>query len=331
MRLILTATVAVAALGCTLAPSHAQQAQQGQQWFVPGGGGGGGGAQAPRQGQPQRPTAQPQRTPQHTGAGPGPGIVPPPSADEPEGPPLQVQLPPLPELPALARSASPPAAVIGVLSARDVFRGSAAAQQLERILGERKAKFEQDVQKEQNAWRELQQAFSNQRGNMTPEQIRAKERELQDRVTNAQRQFRDRQRILQQASEYAGTQIERATIMIVRQVADSRGINLVLHREQVLLNTPEFDLTEGVIQQLNRLLPTVLIPPDGVALANFPPAMPPPGSAPSPGPSGALGGPAVGSPLGGTESAPSPPPPATPASATPPPPPPPAPPAPPRR
>ena len=279
MRLILATTVAVAALALPLSISRAQQAPQNQQWFVPGGGGGagGGGTQPARPGQPQRPTAQPQRPP--SVSQPGPAIVPPQGPDEPEPPPIQVQLPPLPELPALARGTTPPAAVVGVISVRDVFRGSAAAQQLERIIGERRERFNQDVQKEQGAWRDLQQAFANQRANMTPDQIRAKERELQDRVTNAQRQFRDRQRVLQQASEYAGTQVERATIVIVRQVAESRGINIVLHREQIALNAPEFDLTEIVLQQLNKLLPTVLIPPDGVALAQFPPAMPPPGTA----------------------------------------------------
>lgn len=296
IRLIQLATVAVAIVGAPLGVplAHAQQGGN-QQWFVPGGGGG---AQ-PRAGQPQRPPAQQARPPQAI-APTAPGV-----AEEPEPPPLQVQLPPVPELPAIAKGAAPPATVMGVISVRDVFRSSAAAQQVERIMGERREKFQQDVQKEQAAWRDMQQAFASQRANMTPEQIRGKERELQDRVTNAQRQFRDRQRVIQQATEYAGSQIERATIMVVRQVAESRGINVVFHREQVVLNAPEFDLTETVIQQLNKMLPTVVIPPEGVSLANFPPAMPPAGGqAPAPAagaPSGPTIAPVSGAPhTGGT-------------------------------
>ena len=38
----------------------------------------------------------------------------------------------------------------------------------------------------------MQQALANQRNTMSPDQIRIRERELQDRVTNAQRQFRER-------------------------------------------------------------------------------------------------------------------------------------------
>lgn len=306
-RLILLATVAVAIAGVPVGVPLAQAQQGGnQQWFVPGGGGGG---QPPRAGQPQQarpPVARPQAV--------APGTLEAPPSDEPEPPPLQVQLPPVPELPALARGAAPPATVMGVISVRDVFRSSAAAQQVERIMGERREKFQQDVQKEQAAWREMQQSFGSRRANMTPEQIRAEERKLQDRVTNAQRQFRDRQRILQQATEYAGSQIERATIMVVRQVAESRGINVVMHREQIVLNAPEFELTETVIQQLNKMLPTVVIPPDGVSLANFPPAIPPAAGQTPPTAGGAPSGPAIAPVNAAPPAAPTP----APATATPP-------------
>ena len=42
-------------------------------------------------------------------------------------------------------------------------------------------------------------------------------------------------------------------------------MNLVLHRAQVALNVNEFDITEQVAEQLNKVLPSVDIPPEGVA------------------------------------------------------------------
>ena len=47
-------------------------------------------------------------------------------------------------------------------------------------------------------------------------------------------------------------------------MAESRGMNLVLHRAQVALNVNEFDITEQVVDQLNKVLPTVSIPAEGV-------------------------------------------------------------------
>jgi hypothetical protein len=41
-------------------------------------------------------------------------------------------------------------------------------------------------------------------------------------------------------------------------------MNMVLHRQQVALNVNEFDITAEVADQLNKVLPSVVIPPDGV-------------------------------------------------------------------
>ncbi len=189
-----------------------------------------------------------------------------------------MQLPPIPELPALPRVTAPPAAVVGVMGVPEVMRASTAAQAVDRVIGERRQKLQEDFQKEQNAWHDLQQALTSQRGTMSPEQIRNKERELQERITNAQQNFRERSRVIQEAAQASAGQIERVLVAVIRQVADSHGMNLVLHREQVALNISDFDITEQVAAQLNKIMPSVDIPADGVALT------PASGSAPLPGP-----------------------------------------------
>ena len=186
-------------------------------------------------------------------------------------PPLQVELPPAPAIPSLPRGASPPAVIVGLISVPDVMRASTAAQAIERAIGERRQKLNEDAQKEQASWRDFQQQLGAQRGNLTPEQIRAKERELQERITAAQRKFRDRNRIIQEALQYSLAQIERTLAGVLQQVAASRGMNMVLHRAQVALNIPDFDVSQEVVDQLNQILPAVVIPPDGVSPAQMPP------------------------------------------------------------
>jgi Skp family chaperone for outer membrane proteins len=225
---------------------------------------------------PNQPQAQPQvRQPAKPKAAPKPQpqaqvpvqIPPPANLAAPAGDAgqISVQLPPVPELPPLPKGASPPAAVIGVIGVLDVLRGSAAAQKVEKTLGERRAKLNEDAQKEQAAWRDLQQALASQRGTLSAEQVRTREQQLQDRITNAQKQFRDRNRIIQEAEQVGLGQIERTLASVIRQVADSHGMNLVLHKTQVALNMNEFDITDQVAQQLNKILPSVTVPPDGVS------------------------------------------------------------------
>jgi Skp family chaperone for outer membrane proteins len=174
-------------------------------------------------------------------------------------------MPPVPELPPLPRAPSPPAAVVGIIGVPEVMHAATAAQLVDRVIGERRDKLNEEVQKEQQVWRDMQQALTNQRGSLSPDQVRAKERELQDRITTAQRSFQARSRIIQEAAQYGLNQIQAQLIAVIRQVAESRGMNLIVHRAQVALNVSDFDITDDVTAQLNKLLPTVIIPPDGVS------------------------------------------------------------------
>lgn len=288
---VLTRSAAVAAALLALGPlvhRTPAAAQQNPGYFIPPGAGSGP-ANRPA---PSRPASRPappavQVAPPSLGAGAGAGA----GAGPNEPPPLQVQLPPLPDLPALPRGPAPPAAVIGVLGIPDIMHASTAAQQVEKLIGERREKLNEDAQKEQATWRDLQQALANQRASLNADQIRTKERELQERITNSQRQFRDRNRFIQEAAQVGLAQIERMLIATIRQVAESRGMNLVLHRAQVALNINEFDLTDTVVEQMNKTLSSVTLPPDGVsavaAQAAPPaaqPAAPAPAVAPAPAP-----------------------------------------------
>jgi Skp family chaperone for outer membrane proteins len=219
----------------------------------------------PNQPRPAPPQQQQQQRGQQPGrqAPPAQGAVPTPNvAEEPPPPPLP--MPPIPELPALPKGAPPPAAVFGVIGVPEVMRASTAAQQVDREIGVRRQKLNEDYQKEQAAWRDLQQTLANQRSTMSPDQARAKERELADRINSAQRAFQKRDRVTQQAAQVALNQIQAALIAIIRQVSESHGMNVVLQRQQVALNMNEFDITDQVIAQVNKLLPKVDILPDGV-------------------------------------------------------------------
>ncbi|MGE0225342.1 MAG: OmpH family outer membrane protein [Acetobacteraceae bacterium] len=185
---------------------------------------------------------------------------------------LQVQLPPAPEVPVQPKGTSPPAAIIGVLSVPDVLRLSTAYQQADKELSQRRQKLNEDAQAEQVKLRDMGQAFANERAKLSPEQIRARERDYQQRVNDSRRKFGDRNRIIQEAGQYVMAQIDRTLEQVAQQVSVARGVNLVLNRAQLLGTTPEFDLTPQVAEVLNQVLPAVVIPPDGVS----PMAMAPP-------------------------------------------------------
>ena len=223
-------------------------AQQQNQWFVPG---------QPQGGQPagQRPAQQGPRPAQ--APAPRPAQVPPP----------------------LAAGQPPPAPVIGIVDVPEIQRVSTAFTQVREAIEQRRGRLNEDLQREQQRWRDEQQRLATDRATLQPEALRARERDLQDRITDSQRTLRDRAAQIEQLAQGALREIEQALGIVIRQVASGRGVNIVLPRPLVIFNEPPFDLTEEVAAQLNRMIPNVTLPAEGTETPAAPaaqrPATPP--------------------------------------------------------
>ncbi len=252
----LRATRAAAAATAMAVLPAAALAQSSPGWFVP------------KQPAQSGPAAAPRHA-RHGAATPAPTLAPPdvaqaapPGQGAPQGPPPVLPLPPIPAVSQLPKSAPPPAAVIGVISVPDIMHASTAAEQVQRVLGARRDKLNADVQHEQLILRDMQSQIEE--GHFSQDEGRAKVRALQEREQRAQLDFKGRARVIQEAAQVALGQIERELVQVIQQVSASRGMNLVLHQEQVALNIQPFDISQQVVNQLNAVLPSVFIPADGI-------------------------------------------------------------------
>ncbi|CAI3948402.1 OmpH family outer membrane protein [Commensalibacter communis] len=247
----------IAVAGAFLVPSltiaaHAEDANNG--WFIP------------KNSQPKPVSTAPKAAVKHTAA---PRVMAPAPTPADEGgedgdmqnqPQAVLPLPPVPKPAPLPKSTTPPTAVIGVISVPDVMRQSVAAREAEKVLVERRDQLQKDVQKEQKAWRAEQQQIQAKAKTMTDAQLQERGRKLQARVMNAQKDFRNRSRIIQESAQVAFGQVERELILLIQNVAESHNMNLVLHREQVALSVNELDISNEVAKELNKNLSSVFIP-----------------------------------------------------------------------
>jgi len=239
--------------------------QQGQDWFIPG-------QQRPQQGQGQQQGQRPAQGNQAAQQRPAAG-----------------QRPPQP--------------VIAMVDIPEVQRLSAAFNQVREEIERRRARLNDELQREQGRWREEQQALAAARATLPPETLRERERQLQDRISDAQRIFRDRSRTIDAAAQVGLQQIEQALGAVIRQVASSRGVNMVLPRPLIIYNEPGFDITDEVSAQMNRVLRTVNLPAEGEMPPQAPGQPGAPGAAPAAGTPPAA--PAPRTPAGRTPAQPS--------------------------
>jgi Skp family chaperone for outer membrane proteins len=176
----------------------------------------------------------------------------------------QAQMPPIPKLPELPKGSPPPVAVIGVLSVPEVMQKSTAAQGVQKVIQERQAALGKEAQKARAKIQDTQSAIVADRSKLSDAELEKKEQALRDEIAKTQTKFEARNAAIQASGQAALGQIESELIAIIRQEAQARGMNLVLHREQVALNVQAFDITDDVVAQLNKLLPSVKVPPSVV-------------------------------------------------------------------
>lgn len=170
----------------------------------------------------------------------------------------------LPNLPALPAEAAPPTAVVGVLSVPDVLQNSTAAQGVQEVIQQRQAALGKDAQTARNKIQAEQQAIMAERGKLSDAGLEKKEQDLQNEIAATQAKFQERNEAIQASGQEALQKIETLLAGIVRQEAEAHGMNLILHREQVVLNVAAFDITDETTKELNKLLPHVAVPPSVV-------------------------------------------------------------------
>ena len=236
----LAALAACLALSCTL-PIAAQA--QNKPFFIPA--------------HPAPPPARPPAMPPVVSAGPGPGPVGPAAL-----PPIPQ--PPLPALKPLPPGNLPPTAVFGTIGVPQVMRGLKVAAQVETTINGRLQALSNDAKKAQATWRSMQEALARDASKLTPAQIQQRRAALDAKVLADQKAFRERQLRIQEAAQIAFSQIQAVLKAVVQQVAQSHGMNVVLLRTQVAIAGRVFDISQEVQDQMNKILPTLTIPPENV-------------------------------------------------------------------
>ncbi|MGE5546402.1 MAG: OmpH family outer membrane protein [Solirubrobacterales bacterium] len=157
---------------------------------------------------------------------------------------------------------------------REALAGKAITAQRE--------KFQQSFQSEfEPARKQLQQQemeLAKQRSAMNPQTFEQKARAFEEEAAAFNRRTQAASRALDKSTATAHNELQRATIEVTSEVASELGAGLVLHKQTVFLHDPRMDVTDRIIERLNKRLPTVAFPPPELeAPAGTPTAPPKPG------------------------------------------------------
>lgn len=153
-----------------------------------------------------------------------------------------------------------PAPVIRVVDIQEVMEKSTAVRGIRRELDVYRKKYDDEFAQLEKALKDEERDLVRQQSLIDAAAYREKVQAFQGKFADFQHALKTRQQQLQGAYAAALGQVSQQVQKIWAAVAEAEGATLLLPRGQVLLFHPSYDVTDDVIDRLNKSLPSVKFP-----------------------------------------------------------------------
>jgi outer membrane protein len=155
--------------------------------------------------------------------------------------------------PALAQDGT----AIAILDMERILRESKAAKNLREEIDKQRQAHQTTLREQENALRAADEELARQRAVLSAEAFATKRKELQEQAMNLQQEFLSRQKEMEELFGRGIGQVREALAEVAKDIADERGINLILLKATIVLASRDLDITEEALQRLDERLPSV--------------------------------------------------------------------------
>ncbi|TVQ33938.1 MAG: OmpH family outer membrane protein [Geminicoccaceae bacterium] len=152
-----------------------------------------------------------------------------------------------------------PPAVVAIVDYQRLLRDSLAAQSIRRQVEDLRLRFEDEIARERERLERADAELGRLRSELGPEAYREQRRAFEADVATVQRLVQERRRMLDVASAEAFQRVRDEVVEVMNDLGDVYAFNVVLPRSDVLVFTPDLDLTAEIMAALDQRLPIVAI------------------------------------------------------------------------
>ena len=152
-----------------------------------------------------------------------------------------------------------PVPVIAIVDLDRIMQESVAYQKAAAQIEKIRQQTSEELRQRENQLRDAEQELSRQQRLVSAEQFDQKRRDFQRQVGEAQQLAQTKKRDLDNVSNGAMNQIRNTIVQVVGEISRERGINMVLPRSAIVLESPAFDVSNEVITRVNQKLPSVAV------------------------------------------------------------------------
>jgi Skp family chaperone for outer membrane proteins len=159
---------------------------------------------------------------------------------------------------AAAQAQNPPL-VVGMLDLQTILKKSKAGQSLEQALLAKSKAINAEIGKTEQGLRAKRQQLEQQRSSLPPADFQAKLSALQKDFDALRKNASAKRKDLEMARNKGLEQISKTLDVVIKDIAQKRGLTLVINKSLVVLAADDWDITAEVQKGLDAKLPKVSI------------------------------------------------------------------------
>lgn len=146
-----------------------------------------------------------------------------------------------------------------VVDFQGVMRESSAARTIQQQINGLRTSYQEEFGAIEERLRNAEAQLTQARETLPPDEFIERRRAFEQQVTEAQREAQARRARLDQALDQAMDRVRSALLEVIARIAQDRGVNIVLAKQQVILTDRSLDFTEQALARLNQVLPSVTV------------------------------------------------------------------------
>ena len=147
--------------------------------------------------------------------------------------------------------------VVGVLDGDAVLNGSNAGKSLRQQYDQKVKALQADVAKQEDALRTQLQNLQSERSSLQPQDFEAKQIAIRQQADKLRQDAIAKRKAINTSAEKARGALIQSAQKSLQEVAQQKGLTLVIDKSATHLSAPGWDITNEVLQRLNKAMPTI--------------------------------------------------------------------------
>ena len=146
---------------------------------------------------------------------------------------------------------------IGVVDVFQILNNSSAALSIQKQRETLRKQYLEEVAKTEQELRAEEKTLLEERSSLSQEDFMEKRKAYEEKLLDVRKSTQNKKRTLEETSNTAMDKVREQLYVVVQQIANERGYQLVISNKNVIAGETSLDITQETMQRLNEVLPDV--------------------------------------------------------------------------